>query len=114
MFEGDFTVHRSSRRKRVGFCFNDSGVLEVHAPAGLSETLLRKIIAENLPLIEKLRQDLSRRMPPLRRYYREGELFSLWGSTIKPDITIGAGSVVVKDILEGSLAYGNPCRVVKS
>lgn len=79
MFEGDFTVHRSSRRKRVGFCFNDSGVLEVHAPAGLSETLLRKIIAENLPLIEKLRQDLSRRMPPLRRYYREGELFSLWG-----------------------------------
>ncbi len=79
MFEGDFTVHRSSRRKRVGFCFNDSGVLEVHAPAGLSETLLRKIIAENLPLIEKLRQDLSSRMPPLRRYYREGELFSLWG-----------------------------------
>ncbi len=34
--------------------------------------------------------------------------------TIKPDITIGAGSVVVKDILEGSLAYGNPCKVVKS
>lgn len=34
--------------------------------------------------------------------------------TIKPDITIGAGSVVVKNILEGSLAYGNPCRVVKS
>ncbi|WP_086248981.1 UDP-N-acetylbacillosamine N-acetyltransferase [Campylobacter vicugnae] len=34
--------------------------------------------------------------------------------TIKPDITIGAGSVVIKDILEGSLAYGNPCRVVKS
>ncbi len=34
--------------------------------------------------------------------------------TIKPDITIGAGSVVVKDILEGSLAYGNPCRVVKN
>lgn len=34
--------------------------------------------------------------------------------TIKPDITIGSGSVVVKDILEGSLAYGNPCRVVKS
>lgn len=34
--------------------------------------------------------------------------------TIKPDITIGAGSVVVKDILECSLAYGNPCRVVKN
>lgn len=33
---------------------------------------------------------------------------------IKPDITIGAGSVVVSDILEGALAYGNPCKVVKS
>ncbi|MEE3704819.1 UDP-N-acetylbacillosamine N-acetyltransferase [Campylobacter sp. CX2-8023-23] len=35
------------------------------------------------------------------------------GIKIKQDIIIGAGSVVVKDILEGSLAYGNPCRVVK-
>ena len=33
---------------------------------------------------------------------------------IKQDITIGAGSVVVSDILEGALAYGNPCKVVKS
>lgn len=26
---------------------------------------------------------------------------------------IGAGSVVVKDIPDGVVAYGNPCRVVK-
>ena len=82
MFEGDFTIHRSPRRKRVGFRFNDSGVLEVHAPAGLSETVLRKIIDGNLPLIERARQDLSRRVPPLRREYREGELFSLWGRAL--------------------------------
>lgn len=41
------------------------------------------------------------------------------GSTVIPGIKIGkwcqigAGSVVVKDIPDGSLAYGNPCKVVK-
>lgn len=79
MFDGIFTIHSSPRRKRVGFRFNDSGVLEVHAPAGLSEKQLKKIIDGNLPLIERARRDLLQRTPPLRRYYREGEIFSLWG-----------------------------------
>ena len=29
-------------------------------------------------------------------------------------VVIGAGSVVTKDIPDGVLAYGNPCRVVKN
>lgn len=36
------------------------------------------------------------------------------GVTIGPDTTIGAGSVVVKDVPAGVLAVGNPCRVVRS
>ncbi len=42
------------------------------------------------------------------------------GSSVIPDIKIGrwsmigAGSVVVNDIPDGVLAYGNPCRVIKS
>jgi maltose O-acetyltransferase len=36
------------------------------------------------------------------------------GVTIGDDTTIGAGSVVVKDIPAGVLAVGNPCRVVRS
>ena len=36
------------------------------------------------------------------------------GVTIGKNAVIGAGSVVVKDIPEGVLAVGNPCRVVKS
>lgn len=36
------------------------------------------------------------------------------GVTIGDNCVIGAGSVVNRDIPEGSVAVGNPCRVVKS
>lgn len=36
------------------------------------------------------------------------------GVTIGSNTTIGAGSVVTKDVPAGVLAYGNPCRVVRS
>jgi maltose O-acetyltransferase len=36
------------------------------------------------------------------------------GVRIGDDTTIGAGSVVVKDIPSGVLAAGNPCRVIRS
>ncbi len=29
------------------------------------------------------------------------------------NVTIGAGSVVTKDIPDNSVAYGNPCRVMR-
>lgn len=35
------------------------------------------------------------------------------GVTIGDNCTIGAGSVVVKDIPAGSVAVGNPCRVIR-
>ena len=35
------------------------------------------------------------------------------GVTIGDNVVIGAGSVVTKDIPSDSVAYGNPCRVVK-
>lgn len=35
------------------------------------------------------------------------------GVTIGDDTTIGAGSVVVRDVPAGVLAVGNPCRVVR-
>lgn len=37
----------------------------------------------------------------------------LSGVTIGDNCTIGAGSVVVKDIPSNSLAVGNPCRVIR-
>ena len=35
------------------------------------------------------------------------------GVTIGSNVVIGAGSVVTKDIPDGVLAYGNPCRVIR-
>ena len=35
------------------------------------------------------------------------------GITIGGNSVIGAGSVVVKDIPDGVVAYGNPCKVAR-
>lgn len=43
-----------------------------------------------------------------------GNVTILPGVTIGSGSTIGAGSVVIRDIPEGSIAVGNPCRVVKT
>lgn len=42
-----------------------------------------------------------------------GNVVVLPGVKIGDNCVIGAGSVVTKDIPDGSLAYGNPCRAVK-
>ncbi|WP_338063239.1 hypothetical protein [Zobellia amurskyensis] len=35
------------------------------------------------------------------------------GVTIGNNVTIGAGSVVTKDVPNDVLAYGNPCKVIR-
>ena len=42
-----------------------------------------------------------------------GNVVVLQGVTIGDNVVIGAGSVVTKDIPSNTVAYGNPCRVVK-
>ena len=42
-----------------------------------------------------------------------GNVTILPGVTIGDNVTIGAGSVVTKDIPSNVIAYGNPCRVVR-
>ena len=42
-----------------------------------------------------------------------GNVVVLPGVTIGNNVTIGAGSVVTKDIPDNSIAYGNPCKKVK-
>lgn len=43
-----------------------------------------------------------------------GSVTILPGVTIGDNCTIGAGSVVVHDIPSGSIAVGNPCKVIKT
>ncbi len=43
-----------------------------------------------------------------------GHVCVMPGVTIGSNAVIGAGSVVTRDIPDGVLAYGNPCRVVRS
>lgn len=40
-----------------------------------------------------------------------GNVVVLPGVTIGDNVTIGAGSIVTKDIPSNSIAYGNPCKV---
>lgn len=42
-----------------------------------------------------------------------GGVIILPGVTIGDNVVVGAGSVVTKDIPSDSIAYGNPCRVVR-
>lgn len=42
-----------------------------------------------------------------------GNVVVLLGVTIGDNVTIGAGSVVNKDIESNSIAVGNPCKVIK-
>ncbi|MDD6564092.1 MAG: DapH/DapD/GlmU-related protein, partial [Clostridiales bacterium] len=36
------------------------------------------------------------------------------GVTIGNNVIIGAGSVVTKDVPDNTLAYGNPCRIIRN
>lgn len=79
MFDGKFKVIFSSRRRRVGFRVDDTGLLEVHAPAGITEAQIRRVIADNLPVVERAFREFSGRIPPIRRRYTEGEHFPFAG-----------------------------------
>lgn len=43
-----------------------------------------------------------------------GNVVILPGVTIGDNVTIGAGSIVTKDIPSNTVAHGNPCRVIRT
>ena len=66
------------------------------------------------PIERNSRREWARPVSISSNVWIGGSVVILPGVTIGDNVTIGAGSVVVHDIPSGSIAVGNPCRVVKS
>ena len=57
--------------------------------------------------------ELARPITIGRRAWLGGGVIVVPGVSIGADTVVGAGSVVVRDLPDGVLAVGNPCRVVR-
>ncbi len=73
-----FRIIYSIRRKHVAFKIGSDGILEIHSPSGIPDTLLRQLPARNSEIIKRLREKcllLTKRTPE----FTEGSLFPLLG-----------------------------------
>ena len=65
------------------------------------------------PVTRNTRQEWARGVTIGNNVWIGGSVTILPGVTIGDNVTIGAGSIVVSDIPSGTVAVGNPCRVVR-
>ncbi len=65
------------------------------------------------PIERNTRKEWARPVSIGNNCWIGGSVTILPGVTIGDNVTIGAGSVVVKDIPSDSIAVGNPAKVVK-
>ena len=65
------------------------------------------------PIERNTRQEWAEPVTIGNNVWIGGSVTILPGVTIGDNVTIGAGSVVTKDIPSGTVAVGNPCRVIK-
>lgn len=66
------------------------------------------------PVERNSRQEWAKPVTIGNNVWLGGSVTILPGVIIGDNVTIGAGSVVVKDIPSNSVAAGNPCKVIKS
>ncbi|MBE6385986.1 MAG: M48 family metallopeptidase [Lentisphaerae bacterium] len=83
MFNGEYRIIVSKRRRRMAFRINDSGVLEILVPEGTPESLAVKVAAEHRDVIEKLYAEFAQQAPGPRYQFKEGELFPLWNKQLQ-------------------------------
>jgi maltose O-acetyltransferase len=89
---------------------------EVHFGDGVLCGPNVQIYTATHPLEAKLRNSGPQSAKPIRigkRVWIGGGSILCPGISIGDNTTIGAGSVVTRDIPEGVLAVGNPCRVIR-
>ena len=65
------------------------------------------------PIVRNTRQEWARPVTIGNNVWIGGSVTILPGVTIGDNVTIGAGSVVTHDIPSGTVAVGNPCRVIR-
>ena len=66
------------------------------------------------PVERNTRQEWAKPVSIGNNVWIGGSVSILPGVTIGDNVTIGAGSVVTRDIPSNTVAVGNPCKVVKS
>ena len=66
------------------------------------------------PIERNSRQEWAKPVTIGNNVWIGGSVTILPGVSIGDNVTIGAGSVVTKDIPSNSVAVGNPCKVIKS
>lgn len=65
------------------------------------------------PIERNLRKEWARPVTIGNNVWIGGGVTILPGVTIGDNVTIGAGAVVVNDIPSGTIAAGNPCKVIR-
>ena len=66
------------------------------------------------PVERNSRQEWAKPVSIGHNVWIGGSVTILPGVTIGDNVSIGAGSVVVKDIPSNTVAVGNPCKIIKS
>jgi maltose O-acetyltransferase len=92
-------------------------VCEVHIGAGVMMAPNVQLVTATHPIDPVLRLSGRELGKPIRignRVWLGAGVIVLPGVTIGDDTTIGAGSVVTRDIPPRVVAVGNPCRVLRS
>lgn len=83
MFNGEYRIVFSKRRRRLAFRINESGLLELLAPEGTPASLADKVIADHKEVIEKLYAEFAQKAPAHHYQFKEGELFPLWNKQLQ-------------------------------
>ena len=76
-------------------------------------TVLDEAPVSTDPVERNTRQEWAEPVTIGNNVWIGGSVTILPGVTIGDNVTIGAGSVVTKDIPSGTVAVGNPCKVIK-
>lgn len=111
MFNGEYRLVLSPRRKRMALRINSAGVLELLAPPGISKAVADKVIADNKKVIEKLCGEFAAKAAGPRYEFREGEVFPLWGRQLRLKLSARLFMMTESELI---VPAGPPAQIQKN